>query len=248
MADSARVAMVTGGGSGIGRATAEAFIREGYEVALVDREEETGRATAEALGRIGTCRFFRCDVASEESVDDTVAAIVQDFGRIDAAFNGAGINGAFAPTAECTTENWDTIMAVNLRGLWFCVKRQLQQMLLQGGGAIVNCASTQGLYGTVGLPAYVAAKHGVVGLTKAAALEYVRNNIRINAVCPGMVDTPMWQRAITPEVEKELLAKDPMGRLAKPEEIAAGAVWLCNPAASFITGHALVVDGGMTII
>ena len=248
MTDNKRVAMVTGAGSGIGLATAEAFAREGYTVALVDRDENSGQAAAESLADVGTCQFFRCDVSDEQSVNAAIDAIVDTFGRIDAAFNGAGISGIAAPTAECTTENWDNIMAVNLRGLWFCLKRQLQLMQQQGGGAIVNCASTQGLFGTYGLPAYVASKHGVVGLTKAAALEYVRDNIRINAVCPGMVNTPMWQRAVTPDVEQQLLATDPMGRLARPEEIAAAALWLCNPAASFITGHAMVVDGGMTAI
>ena len=171
---------------------------------------------------------------------------MRTYGRLDAAFNAAGINGEFALTADCSVENWDRVMAVNLRGLWLCMRYELRQMLQQKSGAIVNCASSSGLVGTSGLPAYVASKHGVVGLTKVAALDYARQNIRVNAVCPGMIDTPMWRRSISPEMTAQLLADDPSGRLGRPEEIAAAVLWLCDPAASFVTGHALAIDGGLT--
>jgi NAD(P)-dependent dehydrogenase (short-subunit alcohol dehydrogenase family) len=243
MTNQRKVALVTGAGSGIGRATAEAFVARGYATVLADRDEAQGRAAAEALG----ADFIRCDVADEASVDAMIAGVVARHGRIDAAFNAAGIDGDKAPTADCTPENWDRVMAVNLRGLWLCLRREIGQMLAQGGGAIVNCASSTGLIGTVMMPAYVASKHGIVGLTRASALEYARSNIRINAVCPGMIDTPMWQKAITPELTAQLLANDPAGRLGQPSEIAAAVLWLCDDSASFVTGQALAVDGGMTI-
>lgn len=247
MSEIQRVALVTGGSSGIGKAAAEAFLLRGYATFIVDRNVEVGRQAEQALGQLGPCHFIACDVSRESDVKEMMAATLAKYGRLDAAFNAAGINGDFAPTTECSTENWDAVMSVNLRGLWFCLKHELNHMLQQGEGAIVNCASTQGLYGTVSLPAYVASKHGVVGLTKAAALENARSKVRINAVCPGMINTPMWQRSITPELEQQLLANDPAGRLGMPAEIAEAVVWLCDPAASFINGHALVVDGGMTV-
>lgn len=246
MANDMKVALVTGAGSGIGRATAEAFLRQGYAVALVDRDIDLGRQAERRLGEFGDCGFIACDVADEAAVAAAVAEAVARFGRIDAAFNGAGVDGEVAPAVEASTENWDRIMSINLRGLWFCMKAELRQMLLQGGGAIVNCASSAGLVGVPGLSAYVASKHGVVGLTKSAALENARSNIRINAVCPGMIDTPMWQRSISREMTEQLLASDPIGRMGRPAEIAEAAVWLCSDAASFVNGHAMSVDGGMT--
>ncbi len=248
MTEKHRVALVTGASSGIGKAAAEAFIKKGYATVLVDRDTAAGSAAEQALRHYGECRFIACDVADENSVQKTILEAVEHYGQLDAAFNAAGVNGEVAPAAECTTENWDQIMSVNLRGLWFCLKFEIQQMLKQGGGAIVNCASTQGLFGTMGLPAYVASKHGVVGLTRAAALEYVKSNIRVNAVCPGMINTPMWQRSISDELTEQLLANDPCGRLGEPTEIAEAVLWLCDPAASFVNGHAMVVDGGMTAV
>jgi NAD(P)-dependent dehydrogenase (short-subunit alcohol dehydrogenase family) len=242
-----KVALVTGGASGIGQATAEAFLRDGYAVVILDRDEAAGRRVEEQLRTLGTFKFLTCDVADEASVSSTFAKAIALHGRIDVAFNAAGVDGVPAPTVECSLYNWDRIMAVNLRGLWLCLKQEIAQMLVQGGGAIVNCASSAGLVGVPGLPAYVASKHGVVGLTKSAALEYVRKNIRVNAVCPGMIDTPMWRRAISPEMTAQLLANDPIGRLGQAGEIAAAVLWLCSPAASFVTGHALAVDGGMTV-
>jgi NAD(P)-dependent dehydrogenase (short-subunit alcohol dehydrogenase family) len=242
-----RVALVTGGASGIGRATAEVFLREGYAVAILDRDEAAGRQVEDRLRSLGPCKFLVCDVSSESSVSNTMAQAVALHGRMDVAFNAAGIDGVAAPTVEAGLDNWDRIMAVNLRGLWLCLKQEIAQMLRQGGGAIVNCASSAGLIGVPNLSAYVASKHGVVGLTKSAALEYIRKNIRVNAVCPGMINTPMWQRSISPEMTAQLLVNDPIGRLGQPSEIAEAVLWLCSPAASFVTGHAMVVDGGMSV-
>lgn len=246
MTDNRKVAFVTGASSGIGRATAEAFVRAGYATALVDRDETAGNAAAEELKSLGECMFVACDVSDDAAVGSAVAQTVDAYSRIDAAFNGAGINGKPALAADCTIDNWDTVMSVNLKGLWLCLRHQVRQMLKQGGGAIVNCASTAGLVGTKGMVAYVASKHGVVGVTRAAALEYVQNGIRVNAVCPGMTHTPMWDRSITPELTEQLLAGDPIGRLGQPSEIAEAVLWLCSPAASFVNGHAMAVDGGFT--
>jgi NAD(P)-dependent dehydrogenase (short-subunit alcohol dehydrogenase family) len=242
-----KVALVTGGASGIGRATAEVFLREGYAVIILDRDEAAGRQVEERLRSLGSCKFLVCDVSSETSVSSTMAQAVALHGRMDVAFNAAGIDGVAAPTVEAGIDNWDRIMAVNLRGLWLCLRQEIAQMLRQGGGAIVNCASSAGLMGVPNLSAYVASKHGVVGVTKSCALEYIRKNIRVNAVCPGMIDTPMWQRSISPEMTAQLLANDPIGRLGRPSEIAEAVLWLCSPAASFVTGHAMAVDGGMTV-
>jgi NAD(P)-dependent dehydrogenase (short-subunit alcohol dehydrogenase family) len=242
-----KVALVTGGASGIGRATAEAFLREYYAVIILDRDEVLGRQVEQQLRAAGPCRFLVCDVSDATSVASVFAEAVAIHGRLDVAFNAAGVDGAAAPTAEAGLDNWDRVMAVNLRGLWLCLRQEIAQMLRQGGGAIVNCASSAGLIGVPNLSAYVASKHGVVGLTRSAALEYARQNIRINAVCPGMIDTPMWQRSISPEFTAQLLASDPMGRMGQPREIAEAVTWLCSPAASFVNGHALAVDGGMTV-
>jgi NAD(P)-dependent dehydrogenase (short-subunit alcohol dehydrogenase family) len=220
---------------------------EGYAVVILDRDEAAGQEVEERLRSRGRCRFLACDVANESSVITTMAQAVALYGRLDVAFNAAGVDGVAAPTVESGVDNWDRIMAVNLRGLWLCLKQEIAQMLRQGGGAIVNCASSAGLVGVANLSAYVASKHGVVGLTKSAALEYVRSNIRVNAVCPGMIDTPMWQRSISPEITARLLANDPIGRLGRPSEIAEAVLWLCSPAASFVNGHAMAVDGGMTV-
>jgi NAD(P)-dependent dehydrogenase (short-subunit alcohol dehydrogenase family) len=241
-----KVAFVTGASSGIGLATAEAFLRKGYATVLADRDKAGGEAALTRLEAIGPCRFIACDVADPASVHAAVAEAAAAFGRIDAAFNAAGIDGARAPLLEATQENWDRIIAVNLTGIWHSMRAEVAQMVKQGGGAIVNCASSAGLVGTVMLPAYVASKHGVVGITKATALDYVRQNVRVNAVCPGMIDTPMWQRSISPELTEELLRTDAIGRLGKPAEIAAAVIWLCDDSASFVTGQALAVDGGFT--
>lgn len=242
-----KVALVTGASSGIGRATAEAFVRRGYATVLVDRDVAMGQKVLAELQSQGDAMFLACDVADESAVEATIEKAVAAYGRLDVAFNAAGVDGELKPTAECSTANWDKIMSINLKGLWFCMKYEIRRMLQQGGGAIVNCASSAGLVGVANLSAYVASKHGVVGLTKSAALDYVRSNIRVNAVCPGMIDTPMWRRSISPEFTAKLLENDPIGRLGQPSEIAEAVLWLCDPAASFVTGQALAVDGGMTV-
>ena len=243
------IALVTGASSGIGRAAAWAFATSGYTTIIADVHDEQGADVLAECERTGaTCRFIRCDVSDEASVREMISQIVSDFGRLDAAFNNAGIEGAQAPTADCTTENFDRVIGVNLRGTFFCMREELRQMTKQDtGGAIVNCASVAGLVGFAGIPAYVASKHGVVGLTRNAALEYAQAKIRVNAVCPGAIETPMLERLMTGGVPREsIVATEPVGRLGKPEEIAAAALWLCSPAASFVTGQAIAVDGGWT--
>lgn len=246
MSQTGKVAFVTGASSGIGRATAEAFLRRGYRVALVDRDEKAGKNAEDEFSSIGECMFLSCDVSDDAAVEAAVGKTVSDWSRIDAAFNGAGIDGEGGMTADHRLEEFDRIISINLRGVYSCMRHQLGQMLKQGGGTIVNCASTAGLVGTKGMVAYVAAKHGVVGLTRAAALEYARENIRVNAVCPGMINTPMWQRSISDEMTEQLLAGDPIGRLGRPGEIGEAAVWLCSPEASFVNGTIMPVDGGFT--
>jgi NAD(P)-dependent dehydrogenase (short-subunit alcohol dehydrogenase family) len=246
-ADQRKVAFVTGAASGIGRATAEAFVAKGYATVLADRDETLGREVEARLRPSGECLFVRCDVSDDDAVRAAVEQGVAAFGRLDAAFNAAGIDGEQGRTvAEGTRENWDRVIAVDLTGVWSCMRHQIPQMLKSGGGAIVNCASAAGLIAAPRLSAYVAAKHGVVGLTKTAALEYARQGIRVNAVCPGMIDTPMFRGSITPEATEALIGFSPIGRFGQPNEIAAAVLWLCDESASFVTGQALAVDGGWT--
>lgn len=246
MDEQGKVAFVTGASSGIGRATTQAFLRKGYAVALVDRDEKAGKEAEEEFRSLGECMFVACDVSEDAAVEAAVAKTVSAWSRIDAAFNGAGIDGEGGMAADHGLEEFDRIISINLRGVWLCLRHQIRQMLKQGSGAIVNCASSAGLVGTKGMIAYVAAKHGVVGLTKAAALEYARENIRVNAVCPGMIYTPMWQRSISDEMTEQLLVNDPIGRLGQPGEIAEAVVWMCGPEASFVNGTIMPVDGGFT--
>jgi NAD(P)-dependent dehydrogenase (short-subunit alcohol dehydrogenase family) len=244
-----RVALVTGAASGIGRATALAFAHEGAKVVAADVAAEAGRETVDLIEAAGgDAVFVRADVARAEDVARLVAGAVETYGRLDCAHNNAGIEGAVpAGTAfhDYPDAVWDQVMAINLKGVWLCLKAELAHMLGQGGGAIVNTASIAGLVGGFG-SAYTAAKHGVVGLTKAAALEYAARGIRVNAVCPGVIATPMIERAFArrPEAEQLYLAGEPMGRFGTAEEVAAAVVWLCSDAASFLTGVALPVDGG----
>lgn len=243
------VALVTGASSGIGRATARAFASAGYTTIIADLHEQEGsEALAECEREGATCRFIRCDVSDEASVQALFSAIVSSFGRLDAAFNNAGIEGAQAPAGECTTDNFDRVVSVNLRGVFLCMREELRLMTKQEtGGAIVNCSSVAGLVGFAGIPAYVASKHGVVGLTRNAALEYAQQKIRVNAVCPGAIETPMLERLMSGGVPRDsIVATEPVGRLGKPEEIAAAVVWLCSTPASFVTGQAIAVDGGWT--
>jgi len=245
-----RVALVTGASSGIGRATARAFTREGYATILADIHEQEGRDAALECAKDGaTCRFIRCDVSNESSVHDLFAEIVSSFGRLDVAFNNAGTLGDMAPTAESSAESFDRVIAVNLRGVWLCLREELRQMAKQEtGGAIVNCSSVAGLVGLPGIPAYVASKHGVIGLTRTAALETARQKIRVNAVCPGAIETPMLGQLMSgmPAGRQGVVDTEPVGRIGTPDEIASAVVWLCSPAASFVTGHAMAVDGGWT--
>lgn len=242
-----KVALVTGAGSGIGRATAEAFVARGYATALIDRDAEVGRAVERRLRPSGECTFIRCDVTDDGAVRGAVEQAVSVYGRLDAAFNAAGIGGeADTATADGSMENWNLVLATDLTGVWSCMRYEIRQMLKAGGGSIVNCASVAGLVGVPYLSAYVAAKHGVVGLTKAAALEYARQSIRVNAVCPGMIDTPMLRKGLTPEVAAKLSQESPIGRFGQPAEIASAVIWLCEENASFLTGQAIAVDGAWT--
>jgi NAD(P)-dependent dehydrogenase (short-subunit alcohol dehydrogenase family) len=244
-----KVALVTGGSSGIGRATAVLFAREGARVVVADVAVEGGQATVGAIRDAGgEAIFVRVDVSKAEEVQALIGRVVETYGRLDCAHNNAGIAGSGALTADYLQEDWDRILRVNLTGVWLCMKHEIPVMLAQGGGSIVNTASVAGLGGAPRLSAYVASKHGVVGLTRTAALEYAHAGLRINAVCPGWTRTPMVESALTarPDLEAQISASEPIGRMAAPEEIAEAVVWLCSDAASFVTGHAMVVDGGLT--
>jgi NAD(P)-dependent dehydrogenase (short-subunit alcohol dehydrogenase family) len=242
-----KVAFVTGAGSGIGRAVAEGFVSRGYATVLVDRDEAPGRALADQLRGSGECFFAPCDVTDDASVHDAVEQAVKTYGRLDAAFNGAGVGGEQGlAMADGGLENWRQLLAVNLTGVWSCMRHEIPQMLKAGGGSIVNCASAAGLVGVPYMAAYAATKHGVVGLTKSAALEYARLGVRVNAVCPGATDTPMLHRGADAERLEMFRQGCPMGRLGEAAEIADAVLWLCNPRSSFVTGQAVALDGGLT--
>jgi NAD(P)-dependent dehydrogenase (short-subunit alcohol dehydrogenase family) len=240
-----KVVFVTGAASGIGRAAAEAFVRRGYATALADMNEEAGRVAEAELRPLGECKFLVCDVTDDDTVRTALGEAVQRYGRLDAAFNAAGIDGEHGkPTAECTMENWNRVIAVDLTGTWSCMRHELPEIVRSGGGSIVNCASVAGLRAAPTVPAYTAAKHGVVGLTRVAAREYARQGVRVNAICPGTVDTPMFRHSMSPEVIEHLVSTNPSGRLAEAAEIAEVALWLCEDAPGFLTGQAIAVDGG----
>jgi len=244
-----KVALVTGAGSGMGLATAKAFAEAGASVVLADSHEEAVRAAAEQLIADGRKALaLRCDVTDDVQVSSMIERTVSTFGRLDAAFNNAGVMQRRVETADISGDEWDRVMAINLRGVWSCMKYELRQMLRQGSGAIVNCSSIGGVVGNPGRAAYHAAKHGVLGLTQTAALEYAARGIRINAVCPGTIKTPMVQSMTggDSKVLAEMVKDEPIGRLGEPEEIAAAVLWLSSPGASFVVGHALLVDGGYT--
>jgi NAD(P)-dependent dehydrogenase (short-subunit alcohol dehydrogenase family) len=242
-----KVAIVTGGSAGIGHAAALAFAHEGANVVVADVDVERGEKTAAEVAGVGVeSLFVRADVADPSTADDLVRRTLDRFGRLDFAFNNAGIEGVAAPTGECTDENWNRVIATNLTGVFSCMRAEIAAMLAGGGGAIVNNASVAGLVGFPNTPAYAAAKHGVVGLTKVAALDYAQANVRVNAVCPGIIDTEMITRFThnDPEAADQLLATEPVGRMGTPDEIADAVVWLCSERSTFVTGQALAVDGG----
>lgn len=242
-----KVALVTGGSFGIGSATSIAFAKRGAKVVIVDwvKDDETLNAIKNEGGE---AIFIKCDVSKEVDVKKMIEKAVSTYGKIDFAFNNAGIEGEQGITADCTRENWDKVIGVNLTGVWLCMKYEIPQMLKQGKGAIVNTASVAGLVGFQGIPPYVASKHGIVGLTKAAALEYAKEGIRVNAVCPGVIKTPMIDRFTGKDkvVEQQFVDQEPIGRLGEPKEVAKSVLWLCSDAASFVTGTAMPVDGGWT--
>jgi len=245
-----KVAFVTGGGSGIGRAAALAFAREGASVVVADVSEKDNQQTARMIEEQGgrACAV-RCNVTRVEDVNAALNQTIDAFGRLDFAFNNAGIEPKkLAPTADYDLEEWEQIIDVDLRGVFLCMKYEIPLMLKQGRGAIVNTSSGAGVIGIKNSPAYTAAKHGVIGLTRAAALDYAAEHIRVNAVCPGYIDTPMMDRySGTPSGRAKVISEEPIGRMGRAEEIADAVVWLCSDAAGFVVGSAMVIDGGQTI-
>ena len=246
-----KVALVTGSASGMGLATAQAFADAGAAVVLADFREDQVKTEAQRLAAVGhKVIAVRCDVSDDTEVENMVARTVAEFGRLDAAFNNAGVMARIVPTANSTREEWDRVIGINLRGVWSCMKYELQQMERQGSGAIVNNASVGALTGNPGIGSYIASKHGVVGLTRTAALEYIQHGIRVNAVNPGLIDTQIARDVVSGDEQAyEDIAKHvPIRRAGKPEEIASAVLWLCSPGASYVVGHALTVDGGMTVV
>jgi NAD(P)-dependent dehydrogenase (short-subunit alcohol dehydrogenase family) len=244
-----KVALVTGGASGLGRATAVAFASQGARVAVADIDVEGGHETVslvEAAGAEGL--FVRTDVSQADEVEQLLGTTVASFGVLHYAFNSAGVSGELGSTVDCTEANWDRTIATDLKGVWLCVRAEIPRMIAAEGGSIVNAASVAGLVGYPGMPAYSAAKGGVVQITRTAALEYARAGIRVNAVCPGAIRTPMIERMIDehPELDEALAAVHPIGRIGEPDEVAQAVTWLCSDAASFVTGQTLTIDGGWT--
>ena len=246
-----RVALVTGGGSGLGQAAARILAGRGARVVVADVNDAGGAETVEQCQEAGSeAVFAHTDVTQEDQVEAAVATAVDTWGRLDAALNNAGTTGPSKPTADYTLEEWNAVVALNLTSVFLCLKHEIPQMVSQGGGAIVNTSSGAGLVGFAGLPGYVATKHGVIGLTRAAALEYVKAGVRVNAVCPGSTRTPMLEGFMggDPVIERAMEQSAPIGRLARPDEIAEAMVWLLSDAASFVVGHAFAVDGGAVVM
>jgi NAD(P)-dependent dehydrogenase (short-subunit alcohol dehydrogenase family) len=246
-----KVALVTGAASGMGLATAQAFAEAGAIVALADSREDVVKAEAEKLVAAGHKAIaILCDVSDDAQVEQMVERIVSEFGRLDAAFNNAGVMARIAPTVESTRDDWDRVIGINLRGVWSSMKYELRQMQRQGSGAIVNNASVGALTGNPGIASYIASKHGVVGLTRTAALEYVQHGVRVNAVNPGLIDTQIARDVVSGDEQayNDIAKNVPIRRAGRPEEIASAVLWLCSPGASYVVGHALTVDGGMTVV
>jgi NAD(P)-dependent dehydrogenase (short-subunit alcohol dehydrogenase family) len=244
------VALVSGAGSGIGQATAKRFAADGVQVVAVDIDVDGGQETVsdiEADG--GDATFVEADVTDEGDIEEMVSVAVDSYGGLDYAFNNAGIEGTEAPASEQPTSNWEQVVDTNLKGVFLSMREEIPVLMENGGGAIVNTASIAGLRGFRNLSPYVASKHGVIGLTKTAALEFGGDGVRVNAVCPGVIETPMVARSReeNPEAIEATVAATPAARLGQPEEIAAAATWLCSEDASFVTGESLVVDGGFTV-
>ncbi|GJD40184.1 glucose 1-dehydrogenase [Methylobacterium bullatum] len=242
-----KVVFVTGAASGIGRAAALAFSAEGARVAIADRTEATLehlRAEIEAAG--GEVLAIRCDVSLPEEVEAAIAGTVERFGRLDCAFNNAGVENRATPVHEIELDEWDRILDINLRGTFLCMKYELAQMVRQGGGVVVNTSSGAGIRGVAGGAAYAASKHAIIGLTRSAALDYARKNIRVNAILPGNIETPMMDRFTGGDVQKAI-DLEPVGRLGKPEEIAEAVLWMCSDLGGFVTGAATVIDGGWSL-
>jgi NAD(P)-dependent dehydrogenase (short-subunit alcohol dehydrogenase family) len=243
-----RVALVTGGGSGLGRASALAFAREGARVVVADVVAEGGSATVQMIEKAGgEAVFVKADVSNSTEVEALMVKAIKTYGQIDCAHNNAGIEDTTGSIIECTEEDWDRLININLKSVWLCMKYEIIHMIKRGGGAIVNTSSVAGLVASPTGPVYTATKHGVLGLTKAAALGYAKAGIRINAVCPGPIYTPLLERITrgNTQLESAYIERVPMGRIGTPPEVAEAVVWLCSDAASFITGHAMVVDGGV---
>ena len=242
-----KVAFITGGSYGIGRATAIAFARRGATVVIADCSEDKEGTTLRRVKEAGgEGMFIQCNVGDAAQVKEAIKKTIDTYGRLDFAFNNAGIEGLQAPVHECSEENWDKTLQVNLKGVWLCMKEELIEMRKEKRGSIVNCASVAGLSGFANLPAYVASKHAIVGLTKSGALENAKEGVRVNAVCPGVIHTAMVDRVIhgDKELQKQYISMEPVGRMGEPEEIAEAVIWLCSDMASFVTGQALAVDGG----
>jgi NAD(P)-dependent dehydrogenase (short-subunit alcohol dehydrogenase family) len=242
-----KVVLVTGAASGIGRAAAVAFAAEGARVAILDRTADSLKNTGAAVRNTGAeVLAIACDVASPEHVAAAVKQVVERFGQLDVAFNNAGVENKAAPLHEIELDEWDRILGINLRGTFVCMKHEIAQMVRQGGGVVVNTSSGAGIRGVAGGASYAASKHAIIGMTKSAALDYAKQNIRVNAVLPGNIDTPMMGRFTGGDIEKAI-DLEPVGRLGKPEEIAEAVLWMASDLGGFVTGSAIVVDGGWSL-